>query len=196
MRTSSFLGDIAIKYGMLRQMGFLDYPEPTKFQPTYKELNEFDFWPTVGVSEKIAFGDGDSTSFMKNMVRNTMHGIDYNGSNVFPNAKEGSTMYKNFYFQQPIQPGNSFYCFLISKKELEIPELIRMGTNKTGMVQVERAESANFKGVLNYYALQNIMGLTLPSKEVTFSEHLVLQYYLSGMFSMEEIRDVYREWGN
>lgn len=196
MRSSSFLGDIAIKYGMLRQMGYLNYPNPEQFQPNYKELNQYDFWVTVGVNEKVAFGKGASTAFMKNMTRNTMHGIDYNGSNKFPNAKEGSTMYKNFYFQQPIKPENKFYCFLLTREEFKLPDIIRMGTGKTGMVRIKRAKTKNFNAILNYYTLTNIIGLELPKKDLSFAEHLVLQYYLAGFFSNEELPYVYSKWSN
>lgn len=193
MRTSNFLGDIALKYGVLHQMGYLDYPPPQKFQPDYKELNSFSFWFTVAVNEKTAFGNGKSTLFMKNMIRNTMQGIDYNGTNRFPNAGEGSTMYKNFYFQQPIKPGNEFYCFFISKKEFDLPKAVRMGNGKTGILEITKTNK-EFRGVLNYFTISNVMKMQLPNHELTFTEHNVLQYYLTGMFSKDNIMEIYNEW--
>ena len=195
MRTSTFLGDIALKYGVLHQMGYLDYPEPRKFQPNYKELNSFPFWFTVAVNGKTAFGKGKSTLFMKNMIRNTMHGIDYNGTNRFPNAGEGSTMYKNFYFQQSIKPGNEFYCFLISMKEFNLPKAIRMGNGKTGILEIKETKE-EFQGVLNYFTISNVMEMRLPDLQLTFTEHNVLQYYLAGMFSKENIAEIYNGWNH
>ncbi len=196
MRSSSFLGDIALKYAILHQLGYLNYSEPQKFQPTYKELNDYDFWLTVGVNEKIAFGEGGHTSFMKSMTRNTMHGIDYNGTNLFPNARVGSTMYKNFYFQQPIRPGNKFYCYLLTKSKIDVPQAIRMGNGKNGIIRIKRVSGGNFKAVLNYYSISNIMDMTLPQVELTFAEHLILQYYLAGMFTREVLHNVYAQWSN
>ncbi len=196
MRTSSFIGDIALKYATLRQLGYLDYPEPTKFQPTYDDLNRFDFWFTVAISEKLAFGEGSPTLYMKNMIRNTMHGIDYNGSNKYPNAREGSTMYKNFYFQQPIRPGNFFYCYLISKSKIDLPMTIRVGNGKTGILNLTKQLTGKFNGILNLYTLQNILKTKLGDIEYTFTEHLILQYYLIGMFSKEKIGEIYNEWDN
>ncbi|MGP6206919.1 type I-D CRISPR-associated protein Cas5/Csc1 [Cuniculiplasma sp. SKW3] len=194
MRSSSFIGDLALKYAALKQFGLLEYPLPDKFKPTYEELNDFDFWFTVAVNEKIAFEQGSDTLFMKNMIRNTMHGIDYNGTNQYPNAKEGSTMYKNFYFQQPIRPGNLFYCYLISKNRMEIPEAMRVGNGKTGIIKVSKLQSKNFGAVLNLYTIKKIMGLNISREDFPFTENLLLQYYLAGLFSVNEVEEIYAEW--
>ena len=195
MRSSTFIGDIALKYSTLKQMGELDYPSPTKFKPTYEELNDFDFWFTVGISEKLAKGEGKTTQFMKNMTRNTMHGIDYNGTNKYPNAREGSTMYKNFYFQQPLLPGNVFYSYLISKENMDFPKVLRVGTGKTGVLKLSKmSASENIQAVLNRYSIENIMGKKITHDGITFSEHLVLQYFLIGMYSMSKVGEIYEKW--
>lgn len=194
MRTSSFIGDIALKYAALKQMGKLEYPSPSKFKPTYEELNQFDFWFTVGVNEKTSFGSGQGTTYMKNMTRNTMHGIDYNGTNKYPNAREGSNMYKNFYFQQPISPGNIFYSFMISKNKIEIPATLRVGTGKTGILKLSTINPNDMRAVLNRYTIENIMGKHLPLDNSSFMESLVLQYFLVGMYSANQIRDLYERW--
>lgn len=195
MRSSSFIGDIALKYATLKQMGELNYPSPDKFQPTYEELNEYNFWYTVAINEITATGEGNSTQFMKNLTRNTMHGIDYNGTNKFPNAKEGSTMYKNFYFQQPILPGNKFYSYLISKGKMEIPKALRVGNGKTGILKIERLErSENVKAVLNRYTIENIMGKKISPSGLSYTEHLLLQYFLIGMYSRKQLEELYGKW--
>ncbi len=194
MRSSSFLGDIALKYAALKQLGLHEYAQPDKFKPTYEELNNFDFWFTVAVNEKIAFGQGAESAFMKNMIRNTMQGIDYNGTNRYPNAKEGSTMYKNFYFQQPIRPGNTFYCYLIHKNKMEIPEAMRIGNSKTGIIKLSKLQNRNFKAVLNLFTLKKLMGLDIMKEGFQYTENLILQYFLVGLFSIEEVEEIYAKW--
>ena len=197
MRSSSFIGDIALKYATLKQMGELDYPSPTKFKPTYEELNNFDFWYTVAVNEKTAMSEGNGTIFMKNLTRNTMHGIDYNGTNKYPNAREGSTMYKNFYFQQPILPGNIFYTYLITKVKMEIPPALRVGNGKTGLLKlVKITHSDKVKAVLNRYSIENIMGKKVSSEGLNYTEHMLLQYFLIGMFTKEQLGELYGKWIN
>lgn len=197
MRSSSFIGDIALKYATLKQMGELNYPSPSKFKPTYEELNNFNFWYSVAINEKIAKGEGNGTYFMKNLTRNTMHGIDYNGTNKFPNAREGSTMYKNFYFQQPILPGNVFYSYLISKSKIEVPKALRVGNGKTGLLRLEKMENTNgIKAVLNRYTIENIMGRNISPEGLSYIEHILLQYFLIGMFSKEQIGELYGKWFN
>lgn len=194
MRTSSFLGDIALKYATLHQLGKLDYQSISKYQPTYKELNEFEFWYTVGVSERLAFGGGKDTTFMKNMIRNTMQGIDYNGTNSYPGYKVGSKMYKNFYFQQPIRPGNTFYSYLIVNDiKIDFPLILRVGNNKTGIVKINKySEAQSFKAVINGYTIQNILGKKIPEDiNYTYSSHVTLPYYLLGMLDEDQLRSLY-----
>lgn len=112
-RTSPpFIGDIALKYAMLHQLGVGEAPpEPGKFVPNYSELREYSFWFSVAVPGYLAGMDSSYTEFFKQITRNTMQGIDYNGSNQHPPLiKVGGIMYKNFYFQQPMKPGNRFYA--------------------------------------------------------------------------------------
>ena len=192
MRASNFIGDIALKYATLHQMGEINYSSPTKFQPTYEELAEFPFWFTVAISEKMAFGEGNDTIYMKNMIRNTMQGIDYNGTNSYPGFREGSKMYKNFYFQQPIKPGNIFYAYLITTGDsFEMPRVLRVGNNKTGILTLQKYHEREFKAVINAYTIQNVMGKSIPKLDYDYMNHTVLQYFLLGMLKKEDLFGVY-----
>ena len=192
MRSSDFIGDIALKYATLHQLGKLGYQYPTKFQPTYEELASFPFWYTVGISEKLAFGEGKDTIFMKNMIRNTMQGIDYNGTSSYPGFREGSKMYKNFYFQQPIKPGNVFYSYFITTEDfLELPVALRIGNNKTGILKLQEYHGHDFKAVINAYTIQNILGKEIPKLNYDYSNHTVLQYFLIGMLNREDLIGIY-----
>lgn len=192
MRTSDFIGDIALKYATLHQMGKVDYSSPTKFRPTYEELLEFPFWYTVAVNEKLAFGEGNDTFYMKNMIRNTMQGIDYNGTNSYPGFREGSKMYKNFYFQQPIRPGNVFYAYLIStESDFDVPSVLRVGNNKTGMLTLKESREGDFEAVINAYTIQNVMGKQIPPINYSYTNHAILQYFLLGMLKKKDVIDIY-----
>jgi CRISPR-associated protein Csc1 len=193
MRTSNFIGDIALKYAFLRQMGLFKFPDLNKTKPTYTELRDFPFWLTTGIPTKMALGSGDETEFMKNMIRNTMQGADYNGSNVDPTFKTGSLMYKNFFFVQPIKPGNIFYSFLIFDSEyyknFDLPEVIRVGNNRTGMLKISMT-NADIRAVINLYTIQNILGKHIE-KKTDYVSHLVLQYYLVGYYNKAEVSKIY-----
>ncbi|QRF75589.1 CRISPR type I-D/CYANO-associated protein Csc1 [Thermoplasmatales archaeon] len=192
MRTSDFIGDIALKYAALHQLGKMDYFYPTKFQPTYEELLEFPFWFTVAINEKMAFGGERDTIYMKNMVRNTMQGIDYNGTSSYPGFGEGSKMYKNFYFQQPIKPGNIFYTYLITTEDdFELPRVLRVGNNKTGLLKLQDYHGSEFRAVINAYTIQNIMGKSIPKFNYEYASHSVLQYFLLGMLSIQDLLKIY-----
>lgn len=192
MRTSSFIGDIALKYATLHQQGELDYSSPSKFEPTYSDLLEFPFWFTVAVNERVAFGSGADTLYMKNMIRNTMHGIDYNGSNSYPGFREGSKMYKNFYFQQPIRPGNIFYAYVVTSDDnLELPTVLRVGNNKTGVITLEEFHERKFSAVINAYTLKSIIGKDVPQREYSYVDHTILQYFLLGMLNEDDLLRIY-----
>ena len=194
MRSSNFIGDISLKYAFLRQMGLFNLPEPGKSKPTYEELNDFPLWLTVAVSKKIAFGEGKETEYMKNMIRNTMQGADYNGSNAHPLFKTGSLMYKNFFFVQPVKPGNEFYSYLVYDEKyfsnFKLPEMVRVGNNKTGIITVKRTND-EFRGVINLYTFRNIMKKQLRLNKNEYVSHLVLQYFLMGYYSSNEVKKIY-----
>jgi len=195
MRSSNFIGDIALKYAFLRQMGLFKLPEPGKSKPTYEELMDYPFWLTVGISAKMAYGAGDNTIYMKNMIRNTMQGADYNGSNVHPLFKTGQLMYKNFFFVQPLKPGNTFYSYLLYDERyfnsFKLPEIVRVGNNKSGILKVDKCNT-DFRAVINLYTIQNILGKILKMNKNEYVSHLVLQYFLMGYYSRSEILDAYK----
>ncbi|MHB1470827.1 MAG: type I-D CRISPR-associated protein Cas5/Csc1 [Thermoplasmataceae archaeon] len=192
MRTSSFIGDIALKYSFLHQIGELSYNRYDKFQPDYAELNNYNFWFTVGINETLSKNGENSTVYMKNMLRNTMQGIDYNGTNVDPTFKTGSLMYKNFFFVQMLKPGNIFYTYLISEEKMEIPKALRIGNNKTGILKVSKDSfNPEMLCVLNLFTVNNIMKRKLPSYRFTYREHIVLQYALAGFLKPSEVAQIY-----
>ncbi len=196
MRSSDFIGDIALKYAFIRQLWPYELPGLTKSQPTYRDdlkKKDYDFWLTPAISPFLAFGRGNETLFMKTMVRNTMQGIDYNGTNSDPTFKTGSLMYKNFFFTQPIRPGNTFYSYLIigdTYNDFEIPQAVRVGNNKTGILKVEKTNE-NFRSVINLYTIMNIMGKSKPVIKNEYSSHLILQYNLKGYYNKDELLDIY-----
>lgn len=192
MRTSSFIGDIALKYSYLHQIGELSYNEHDQFKPKYDELNDYNFWFTVGINEMLSRGEVNSVSYMKNMLRNTMQGIDYNGTNVEPTFKTGSLMYKNFFFVQLLKPGNVFYSYLFSNEKLRIPEVLRVGNNKTGILKVEPAKfDQKMLCVINLYTINNIMKREPLRKHFTYREQIVLQYDLAGFLQPMEVPSIY-----
>ncbi len=194
MRTSPFIGDIALKYAFLRQLGEFIIPDPKKTKPTYEELNNFDFWITVAIPEVMAFGNGKDAKYMKNMIRNTMQGIDYNGSNEYPTFKTGSSMYKNFFFVQLLAPGNEFYSYLIYNEnrynDFKIPEAIRVGNNRTGILKIEKCNK-DFRAALNMYTLNNIMKKKVYNDNRDFHFHIIVQYYISGFYNKDEVVRIY-----
>lgn len=194
MRSSNFIGDIALKYAFLRQMGLFKLPEPGKNKPTYRELLDYPFWLTVAIPAKMAYGFGENAVYMKNMIRNTMQGADYNGSNVHPSFKTGQLMYKNFFFVQPLKPGNVFYSYLVYDEKCfnpySVPELLRVGNNKTGILKIDKCDK-DFKAVVNLYTIQNILGKQLKINKNEYVAHLILQYFLVGYYSREEVIGVY-----
>lgn len=195
---SIFLGDIALKYALLHQLGYHNFPEPGKNAPTYKEdLIQFKFWFTVAMPPFYSIGEGDnSPQFMKSIIRNTMQGIDYNGTNAHPKIVTGSIMYKNFYFQQYIKPGSIYYTIFISGEKMELPETLRLGTGKTGLIKINEVNDKDIKPYINLYTLKNILQNEkfydeFSKREFSYIEHLLLQYYIVGPVSIDDIKFCY-----
>lgn len=198
LRPSPFIGDIALKYSLLHGMGLHNFNIPGKTQPTYEELAEYRFWFTVAMPPYYSTGNGDSEpSLMHAIYRNTMQGIDYNGTNAHPNIRTGSIMYKNFFFQQHIKPGNQFYAFFLSEDEIKLPEALRVGTGKVGSVRVDEIEHPfDMQGYVNLYTIQNILGKKefgekFLDRDFQFREHVSLPYYILGPVDLPSLEDVY-----
>ncbi|MGC8996021.1 MAG: type I-D CRISPR-associated protein Cas5/Csc1 [Thermoplasmata archaeon] len=188
-RPSSFIGDIALKYSLMHQLGIGNFFEVSSFKPNYEELSSYNFWFTVGVP--ISFDNGDFSQtplFMKPMIRNTMQGIDVTGSNVHPNIKAGSIMYKNFYMQEFIKPGNLFITYFIDYGQIEIPKTLRVGTGKVGVLELEEIPYDKLNAFINLYTVKNILKKEelfkkLSMHEFAYTEHIALPYYIVGPIS-------------
>ncbi len=195
-RSSTFIGDIALKYAMLHQLGEGELPEPDRFVPNYSELKKYNFWFSVAVPGYMAGIDNNYTEFLKQIIRNTMQGIDYNGSNQHPAIKVGQVMYKNFYFQQPIKPGNQFYAFFVDDGQWNLPRVLRVGTGKTGVLRLETMDPSKLKGFINLYTLNNVLQINkekIHNRQFEFSEHAVIQYFVVGPVTEEEFQEIYSE---
>lgn len=198
LRPSPFIGDIALKYALLHGLGMHILPNPGKTKPTYEELAEYRFWFTVAMPPFHSTGNGESgPSLMHAIYRNTMQGIDYNGTNAHPKIRTGSIMYKNFYFQQPIKPGSQFYAFFLSEEEIILPEALRVGTGRVGCLKLEELQSSfEMHGYINLYTIQNILGKrktseNLMNRDFQFREHMSLPYYILGPIDPPSLEEVY-----
>ncbi len=191
-RPSTFIGDIALKYSMLHQLGLGNFFDAGSYQPNYSELTGYDFWFTVAMPLNDSTGQLMGVDFMKPIIRNTMHGIDFNGSNVHPEINAGSSLYKNFYMQQYLKPGNKFIAYFISEKEMDLPPVLRVGTGKGGLIKVEKVRDDNqIKAYVNLYTIRNIIRKTdvydkISKMTLPYFEHITLPYIIVG--PIEDLR--------
>ena len=197
-RPSSFIGDIALKYSLMHQLGIGNFFEISSFKPNYEELVSYNFWFTVGVPISFDYGDFSQTPvFMKPMIRNTMQGIDVTGSNTHPNIKVGSIMYKNYYMQEFMKPGNVFSAYLIDDGQIEMPNTLRVGTGKVGLLKLEEMPYDKLNAFINLYTVKNILkkneiAQKLSLFEYGYTEHIALPYYIMGPISdYNIIKEIY-----
>jgi len=192
-RPGNFIGDIAIKYAILHQIGIGEFFKVSCYKPDYRELTEYDFWPTVAIPEGFDRNDfSDLPILMKPMIRNTMQGIDVDGSNTHRKINTGSIMYKNFYMQQFIKPGNVFFFYIVDNGNLDIPSVLRVGTGKVGALKMEEVPYSHMNAFVNLYTVKNILGKlvefnSLNSMNFPFSQHISLPYYIVGPLNSEEL---------
>lgn len=197
MRTAPFIGDIALTYSMAHSMGMIDYPPANRFQPHYEEIVDLPFLFTVAVPDSLLkYGDW-SAEYMKQMTRNTMLGIDYNGTNMYPGYRVGSSMYKNFYFVQMMKPSNdfTFIAALILKDDnfTSLPSALRVGNAKTGILSLSYRESLQgFDYYINRYTVENIFGKKLPEWDFETVYHPVHQYQILGPVSADNVLSLFK----
>lgn len=196
MRTAPFIGDIALTYAMAHSMGFVDYPPADRFKPNYREITNLPFLFTVAVPDALLKYGEWTAEYMKQMTRNTMMGIDYNGTNMYPGYRVGSNMYKNFYFVQMMKP-SSDYAFntgLILKDDnfSNLPNALRVGNSKTGILSLSYRESKpNINYYINRYTIENIYGKKLPDLNFETVYHPVHQYQIFGPASGENVLSIF-----
>jgi CRISPR-associated protein Csc1 len=196
MRTAPFIGDIALTYSMAHSMGIIDYPPADRFKPDYREITDLPFLFTVAVPESLLKYGEWTAEYMKQMTRNTMMGIDYNGTNTYPGYRVGSNMYKNFYFVQMMKPSNdfTFNVGLILKDDnfSFLPNALRVGNSKTGILSLSyRETNPNFNYYINRYTLENIYEKKLPDLNFETVYHPVHQYQIFGPISGEQVLSVF-----
>ncbi|AAT42591.1 type I-D CRISPR-associated protein Cas5/Csc1 [Picrophilus oshimae] len=151
MLTGPFIGDLALDYASAYSLGELDYHKLDMKRPNYNEIKNFSILWSVAVPENVIKNNIFSVNYMKMMYRNTMLGIDYNGTNLNPAYRVGSYMYKNFYFVQPIRPGNKFYAAVKTDLGIEkLPAALRVGNGKTGLLKI-KYKSVNMEDLNNIY---------------------------------------------
>ncbi|MEM4058624.1 MAG: type I-D CRISPR-associated protein Cas5/Csc1 [Thermoplasmata archaeon] len=195
-RTPPFIGDIALTYAMAHQLGIQNYPDPSNFEPLYKnEMKQFNFLFTVSVPISLIENNIWAPIYMKQLYRNTMQGIDYNGTNVFSGNETGSSMYKNFFFTQSLKPGydNKFIGGFISFDEKIIPiDTLRVGNGKTGVVKLTYKESDNSSlFYINQYTVENIFEKKLP--EISFKNvyYPFNPYKIMGPITKEQLKSIF-----
>lgn len=197
-RTSPFLGDIALTYSMAHQLGDLPYPPYDRRKPEYGEIKSLGYLFTVGVPESLWPSLEWTPAYMKHMFRNTMLGIDHNGTSADPYYTHGSFMYKNFFFVQPLKPDLNLsykaYLILFNKFEKNIPETLRIGNGKTGMVSVRVSKSegnVKFPMFLNQYTVENIYGKKLPLSDYRVVYNQVNQYRIVGPVEESKLYSIF-----
>lgn len=192
MRTAPFIGDIALTYSMAHGMGMMDYPPADRFKPHYEEIMNLPFLFTVAVPETLVKYGEWSAEYMKQMTRNTMLGIDYNGTNAYPGYKVGSNMYKNYFFVQMMKPSEEFVfrAALILRDESfkNLPSALRVGNAKTGILSLSYKDSSPEDGFyINRYTVENIFEKSIPRWDFENVYHPVHQYQILGPVSEENV---------
>jgi len=195
-RTPPFIGDIALTYAMAHQLGIYDYPDPSNFKPSYKkEIPLFNFLFTVSVPISLIENNMWAPIYMKQMYRNTMQGIDYNGTNVFSGNETGSSMYKNFFFTQSLKPGynNKFVGGFIAFDEHILPiNTLRVGNGKTGVVKITYRESnRSSQFYINQYTVENIFDKKLPNINYKNIYYPIHPYKILGPINESELNSIF-----
>ncbi len=185
-KTAPIVGDIALSYALNDRMGILDYKRVGNLKPHYEELMEGSYLSTVLYGEDV--------HYLPTLTRNTMQGIEVDGSNRDPRIKESGNMYSNFFFIQPINAGSTFKGFVFTEDGKDIPPAVRVGNQLQCLLKLEIVDEKDVdKGWVNLYTLQHILG----HEEVEITPEmerykLVHQYDIVKNVPIETIEEWYK----
>jgi len=191
MLTGPFIGDIALDYATAYYYGDINYHNINIKKPDYSEIKKFHTLWSIAVPSNLILNNNFSLEYMKMFIRNTMHGIDYNGTNVSPDyPRVGSNMYKNFFFVQPIKPGNLFYAAVKTDLKInELPESLRIGNNKTGIIKIKYNEIKNNNIYINLFTIKKIFNKNIEAKNIYY---FINNYIIVGPVSADDFDEIYR----
>ena len=195
MLTGPFIGDLALDYATAYYSGDIDHHKLDIKKPDYDEIKNFSTLWTVAVPESRIKNNTFSVRYMKMFYRNTMLGIDYNGTNLNPLYRVGSYMYKNFYFVQPIRPGNKFYAAIKTDLNIErLPSALRVGNGKTGLIRVNYKKIGKIEDLnnvyINLFTIKNIFRKNVKANDLQMYS-ILNNYIIAGPIKGDDMHELY-----
>lgn len=183
-KTGSFLGDLAITYGLCQTLGIFDNKRMKNDSADYSELKDSPYLASVFKPVK------DSFAYMPSLTQNTLVGIETLGTNETPETRTGSSMYSNFYFTQPISAGSKFRGYIMKDETAEIPETIRVGNQRQCLLKLSVKNDVEDAWV-NLYTLQHVVG----KKKVSLKENMEIYEALHQYRIVKNVpKDVMERW--
>ncbi len=195
MLTGPFIGDLALDYATAYYSGDIDYHKLDIKKPDYDEIKNFSTLWSVAVPESRIKNNTFSVRYMKMFYRNTMLGIDYNGSMFNPSYRVGSYMYKNFYFVQPIRPGNKFYAAVKTDLNInDLPKALRIGNGKIGLIKINYNKIDKVTDINNIYVnlftVKHIFGKNIKTDNLEIY-YVLNNYIISGPVKGDDMHELY-----
>jgi CRISPR type I-D-associated protein Csc1 len=190
--TGAFIGDLALTYAFERILMQSDiYERLSRKRPKYEEIRDFGFYCTVAKPLEI--------KRTENYIRNTLFNID-GFIDVKSIEKSGKSPFKNFRQVQGIAAGSKFHALLISKEPLQMPPILRVGTGRETMLDIQTVEPLKKADYwLNAFTLKAVFGnlekasnLMIREGNVNFN-YIIENYNLIKKLKKEHVEEVFAE---
>lgn len=195
--TGDFIGDLALTYAFNKALKEnANYYRYLK-KPKYGEIRDFGFYCTVARPLKRS---NRTEAYIQNTLFNTDGFVD-----VKAIEKSGKSPYKNFRQVQGIQLGTSFQALFLSKEEVELPPVVRVGRALETLVAVEEVvldKKTENEFWLNAFSLKTVFDnldvtrdILLEEGKVNFSMVLE-QYNIIRQISLENVEVIFKSTFN
>lgn len=190
--TGAFIGDLALTYAFEHTLVQSDiYGRLSRKKPKYEEIRSFGFYCTVAKPLDI--------KRTENYIRNTLFNTD-GYIDVKSIEKSGKSPFKNFRQVQGIAAGSQFRALLISREPIQIPPILRVGTGRETMLDIQKVEPLKKADYwLNAFTLKAVFGnlektsnLMIREGNVNFN-YIIENYNIIKKLKKEHIEEVFAD---
>lgn len=191
--TGGFLGDLALTYSLAGALRTRTDACQLRLQPDYPEIKNFGFYCTVG--RPIGRLNRSNT-----YINNTLFTDGY--PDMTSIEKSGKSPFKNFRQVQGLAIGNEFLAAVLSRENLRLPPVIRMGRQRETLIRVESLAKLPTGSEddfwLNAFSLKTVFDNLDPAVQLMTSEHrirlwkVIEQYFIIQNLKLDHVRAIFQ----
>ena len=181
--TGGFLGDLALTYALNKALNCNANVYEHRLKPAYQEIKDFGYYISVGKPVKLSGKKNEKYVLSAKPIRtgsytrNTLFNTDgfYDIKSI---EKSGKSPFKNLIHTQGLALRNEFSALLISEKNIDLPETLRIGNQKETLLELKEIpfDKTDNDFWLNAYTLKVVFDNLKTAMDISVEENGTANY--------------------